>query len=164
MSEILWLNNKKSNICVREVMEEFLMTSKKKVKKKKFWGISSSCWDVKVKLKFAGQVTEKTIVRHVYSVKKNANSCWPQINRWRINKRQLNQLLWHEKRQLMLATNQQVTNQQETTQPITLSWRTPTYTLATNPQGTNWQVINQQVTNQQATDLHLKNQKVILLK
>ena len=29
-------------------------------------------------------------------------------------------VLCQEKRQLMLATNQQVTNQQETTQPITL--------------------------------------------
>jgi hypothetical protein len=30
-------------------------------------------------------------------------------------------VLCQEKRQLMLATNQQVTNQQETTQPITLA-------------------------------------------
>jgi hypothetical protein len=36
-------------------------------------------------------------------------------------------VLCQEKRQLMLATNQQVTNQQETTQPITLSCKMPTH-------------------------------------
>jgi hypothetical protein len=101
MSEILWFNYKNSKICVREVMEEFLMTSKKKVLKKK--------------------ILRNFIV--FLGCQGKAEICWTGHG----EDDSVTRVLCQEKRQLMLATNQQVTNQQETTQPSTLSCKMPTH-------------------------------------